>query len=132
VTKNISSFSAFLAFAAVFWLSLLGGCVATTSAYVEADGPVDVEAYPQTYYGGRVVYWGGDRWYVRDRGAWFYYRSEPAYLYDYRARWRGYSAPPVRHYYRPYRAPYYRRAAPPAPRALPPVRRSAPGGRHRR
>ena len=113
-------------------LLTLAGCYGTTSAYVVADAPVGVEAYPSSYYDGRVVYWVGDRWYARDGDTWFYYRSEPTHLYDYRARWRGYSAPAPPRYYRPYHggAPRYRRSAPPARYAAPPVRNAAPPARH--
>jgi hypothetical protein len=113
--------------AAALAVSTLPGCFGTTSTYVEADVPVDVEAYPRTYYDGHVVYWVGDRWYVQDRGAWFYYRSEPAHLRHYRAYWHDNYVSPrrERHYYRPYQYSD-RRAAPPARRQAPPARRRAP------
>jgi hypothetical protein len=109
-------------------LAGLAGCYGGTSAYVEADVPVGVEAYPRTYYDGHVVYWGGDRWYAQDQGVWFYYRSEPPHLRRYRSYWHGNYAPPPRerHYYRPYPRRPYRYAAPPGRRQAPPVRRSAP------
>ena len=101
------------------------GCYGSTSAYVEA--PVGVEAYPRTYYGGRVVYLVGDRWYWRDRGAWVYFRTEPPPLYRYRMHYRHYGPARPHYYHRHYHPPADRRAAPPARhRAPPPVRRSAP------
>lgn len=106
-----------------------GGCYGATSAYVEADyPPVAIETYPHTYYEGRVVYLVGDRWYMRDGGGWYYYRSEPPVLYRYRAHY--YPRPsygyPARRYYG-YGAT--RRAAPPARRAAPPARYVAPPAR---
>jgi hypothetical protein len=116
--------------ATLFALTALQACYGTTSAYVEADAPVAVEAYPSTYYDGHVVYWTGDRWYLRDRGAWFYYRNEPAPLYRYRGHVHGNFAAPARerHYHRSYPRPY-RRAAPPVRRHAPPARHHAPPAR---
>lgn len=106
-----------------------GGCYATTGAYVEADyPPVAIETYPHTYYEGRVVYLVDDRWYVRDNGGWYYYRSEPRVLYRYRTHYYprpAYGYPVRRHY--GYGAA--RRAAPPARRAAPPAREVAPPAR---
>jgi hypothetical protein len=116
---------------AVFGLSALEGCVGHSSAYVEAEVPVAVETYPQAYYDGHVVYWIGDRWYVRRNGVWFYYRAEPEYLYRYRSGWRGryYAVPPPRVYPRPYYRYRYREVAPPVRRYAPPARRYAPPAR---
>jgi hypothetical protein len=68
-----------------------GGCRATTYGEAEPVGyveltaaPVDVEAYPHTYYDGRQVYYVNDRWMYRDRGRWAYYRHEPPALYRHR------------------------------------------------
>jgi hypothetical protein len=59
-----------------------------------ATGPViDVNTYPYEVYGGRNVYYVGDRWYYRDGGRWAYYRHEPRFLYGRRQGRRG----PVRH-----------------------------------
>lgn len=112
---------------AILGLLAVDGCVGHSAAYVEAEVPVAVETYPRAYYDGQIVYWVGDRWYVRRNGIWFYYRTEPEYLYRYRYGWRGgYYAPPPR---RLYPGPYYRRAAPPVRRYAPPARRYAPPAR---
>jgi hypothetical protein len=59
-----------------------------------ATGPViDVNTYPYEVYGGRNVYYVGDRWYYRDGGRWAYYRHEPRVLYGRRQGRRG----PARH-----------------------------------
>jgi hypothetical protein len=54
--------------------------------------PPPPDAYIATtqpeYYEGRPVYFYNGNWYYRDeRGAWSYYRNEPAYLRDRRAHW---------------------------------------------
>jgi hypothetical protein len=112
---------------------------------VEAEVPARIETYPYTYYDGGVVYWVGDRWYTQRNGVWIYYRSEPAYLHDYRYRygWVGpYWGRPRRYYYRgpaPYRyrayPRYERRQAPPAyerRHMAPPARHFAPPAGRRR
>jgi hypothetical protein len=102
----------------------------TSSAYVEADAPVTVATYPHVYEDGYVYYWVGDRWYVQRDGVWFYYRTEPPFLYRHRVHWVG---TPHRHwdyYRRPYASPY-RRSAPPVRRSAPPARRAAPPAFHR-
>ena len=77
------------------------------TGYVEVtSAPVDVAAYPRTYYEGREVYLVNDRWMYRDRGRWVYYRSEPPALYRQRTVIR--QAPPA-----------YGRGYPQAPRAYP-------------
>ena len=59
-----------------------------------ATGPViDVNTYPYEVYGGRNVYYVGDRWYYRDGGRWASYRHEPRVLYG-RRQGRG---APARH-----------------------------------
>jgi len=97
-----------------------------SSAYVEAEAPIGVAAYPRVYDRGYVYYWGGDHWYVQRDGAWFYYRSEPAFLYRQRRHW--YGPAPYRHrpYYDGPRYAPHRHVAPPARRLAPPARRSAP------
>jgi len=62
-------------------------------AYVDED-PVNVYAAPHYVYGGRTVYYVGDRWYYRDGRHWAYYRREPAELYRRRSYVR--EAPPAR------------------------------------
>jgi hypothetical protein len=127
----------------IVWLLALSGCYGTSSAFVEAEYvPAHVHTYPHAHYDGRVVYLIGDRWYVRDRGVWFYFRTEPSYLYRYRLRWypghRHWPESPYHHHYRrtvpPARhaAPPARHAAPPARQSAPPVRRSAPPARRTR
>lgn len=107
-----------IATTAMLGLLTLGGC--TSTAYVGAEVPVNVESYPRTYYDGHVVYWTGDRWYTYRNGAWVYYHSEPYYLRQYRGRWRDHYRPPPRYYRRNYGHPHYnhypryRREAPPA------------------
>ncbi len=39
------------------------------------------------YYEGRPVYYYNNYWYYRDHGRWSYYRAEPRFLYERRARW---------------------------------------------
>ncbi len=53
--------------------------VAPPSAYIATTQP--------EYYEGRPVYWYNNNWYYRDHGRWSYYRSEPGYLHERRARW---------------------------------------------
>jgi len=111
------------------------GCFATVSgpASVAYDnGYYDYESYPRYTYFGRTVYLVGDRWYYQDRGAWNWYRSEPAGLWSYRndyyvsnghARPPAYGAPPAnrgRYGGAPaHSAPPARHAAPPAYSAPP-------------
>jgi hypothetical protein len=52
--------------------------------------------YPHTWYGGRDVYYIGNRWMYRDGGGWRYYASEPPALYRYRSTVR--QAPPAYSY----------------------------------
>jgi len=113
----------------VMALGLLTGCEST--AYVQAEAPVTVATYPHVYEDGYDYYWVHDRWYVQRGGVWFYYPTEPGFLYRHRVHWRG---PRYRHwdyYGRPYRAPY-RHAAPPARLSAPPARRAAPPAFHHR
>lgn len=116
-------------------VSMLGlnGCYGTSSAWVEAGHvPAHVEIYPHAHYDGRVVYLIGDRWYVRHGGAWFYYSTEPAYLYQYRLRWYpGHRHGPRQVYHHHYRraVPPARHAAPPARHSVPPMRQGAPPAR---
>jgi hypothetical protein len=44
------------------------------------------------YYENRPVYYYNNYWYYRDHGRWSYYRAEPRFLGERRARWvdRGY------------------------------------------
>jgi hypothetical protein len=57
---------------------------------------VDVNTYPHTVYAGRPVYYYRDRWYYRDGQRWYYYRSEPTHLREYRQRGYVQRAPPAR------------------------------------
>lgn len=117
------------AVAFVMVLSLVTGCEST--AYVQAEAPVTVATYPHVYEDGYDYYWVRDRWYVQRDGVWFYYPTEPAFLYRHRIHW---VRPRYRrwdYYGRPYRGPY-RYAAPPARREAPPARREAPPAFHHR
>jgi hypothetical protein len=131
--------------AAVLLVSMLGlsGCYGSSSGFVEAEYvPARVETYPHAHYQGRVVYLIGDRWYVRNGGVWFYYPTEPSYLYRYRLRWypghqHGLYGPYHHHYRRSvpparHAAPPARRIAPPARESAPPARRAAPPARRAR
>jgi hypothetical protein len=67
------------------------GCV--TPVGVSGDVAVDVGPPPDVlatltpvYYNGVPAYWWGGQWYYRNGGSWSYYRTEPGYLHDYRAR----------------------------------------------
>jgi hypothetical protein len=53
-------------------------------SYLATEDPI--------YYEGQAVYFYGGLWYYRNGGAWSYYRSEPAYLRQYRAAHPGYGA----------------------------------------
>lgn len=114
----------------------LAGCGPT---YVEAEAPVGVAAYPRVYDRGYYYYWVGDRWYVERHGAWFYYPTEPAFLYHHRQRWHAHPGHGHRHHYDGPRfapprraAPAVRRMTPPARRSAPPARRAAPPAMRRR
>jgi len=98
----------------------LSGCTYRTygeplaTGYVElSSAPVNVAAYPHTYYQGRDVYLVNDRWMYQDRGRWVYYREEPPQLYKQRPYVQ--QAPPA---YRPSppRGPQGPASAPPAVR----------------
>ncbi len=61
-----------------------------TAAEIEVGPPAFALQYgygPQIVYEGHPTYYYDNRWYYQDRGRWRYYRSEPAYLRDHRARW---------------------------------------------
>ncbi len=103
---------------------LLAGCSVhgRTGARVYAEPPVGTvtitsaplyyDAYPHTYYDGRVVYYVDGRWgYPAGSGRWTYYQQEPPPLVRYRTTIQ--SAPPA--------APRY---TSPPPRSAPP--QSAP------
>ncbi len=51
-------------------------------AYYPSDGFVATQ--DPVYYDGQATYFYGNRWYYRNNGGWSYYRSEPAYLRQYR------------------------------------------------
>lgn len=62
------------------------GCYADVygdPAYYPSDGFVATE--DPVYYDGQATYFYGGRWYYRNGGGWSAYRSEPAYLRQYRA-----------------------------------------------
>jgi hypothetical protein len=47
----------------------------------ESGPPVEhIRVAPQVVYGGRRVYWWGNRWYYQNGARWGYYRNEPVYL----------------------------------------------------
>jgi hypothetical protein len=47
----------------------------------ESGPPVEhIRMAPQVVYGGRRVYWWGNRWYYQNGARWGYYRNEPVYL----------------------------------------------------
>jgi hypothetical protein len=47
----------------------------------ESGPPVEhIRMAPQVIYGGRRVYWWGNRWYYQNGARWGYYRNEPVYL----------------------------------------------------
>lgn len=127
----------------------LGGCAGAYGYTEVSSAPYDLSVYPSAYYGGRTVYLIDNRWMYPDAGGWYYYPSEPSYLYTQRTYVYGgrpyrygpgygptytpnYTAPEARS--RPYvqQAPPAGPAAPPGPsmRAAPPAAepaiRSAP------
>jgi hypothetical protein len=58
--------------------------------------PMDIEAYPHTYFDGRPVYLYSGRWYYRgDGGRWRFYSPEPQPLFQYRQRNYVQQAPPA-------------------------------------
>jgi hypothetical protein len=95
----------------------LGGCTVTPTPVVGyatiSSGPIDIEAYPSTFYEGRRVYLYHDAWWFRDNGRWAYYRSEPPELF--RQRRYVQVAPPAPHYY----GPGYTQPAPVYPQPVP-------------
>jgi hypothetical protein len=125
----------FVAASTLLGLLTLAGCA--SRAYVGAEAPVGIGAYPSTYYDGHVVYWVDDRWYAQRDGLWVYYRSEPFELRRYRSRFRSYdhfprsdydrSTPRYNHQHHFRRAP--RQVAPPSRHTAPPARRTAPPAR---
>jgi len=54
---------------------------------VEAPSPAFIATAQPEYFEGRPVYYYNDSWYYRDHGRWSYYRTEPGYLHERRARW---------------------------------------------
>lgn len=105
---------------------------ATPVGYAELYYGSTYGYYPQTYYGGRPVYFIDGRWMFRDGGGWRYYETEPAPLYRYRTTIR--QAPPAPRYYPESPGGYYpaRPTVPgPAPQAAPPPSSAPPPTRVR-
>jgi hypothetical protein len=70
--------------------ALVVGCLSVPAgAGIHISIPIEIVATDTpVYYNGYASYWYGDRWYYRNRGVWYEYRTEPRYLRDYREHHR--------------------------------------------
>lgn len=103
----------------------LGGCAGSYGYTEVSSAPYDLSVYPSAYYGGRTVYLIDNRWMYPDAGGWYYYPSEPSFLYSQRTYVYGGRPYPYGRGYGPTYLPSY---AAPAARSRSYVQQAPPAG----